>query len=210
MSSDFCAPFLPYNDIKQIADTFLNKYHPKRNYPTPIERIIELQFKISIIGIPGLLKVFEIDGWLSYSTKEIYVDKFMYDTRPPRFNFTLAYEIGHYILHKDIYKTVEIDSAAEWRKLIKSFPERQLAWFEWQARAFAGIVLVPSDLLTKRTNYYLGKIKKSGVTNNRIIIDRLLDVLAKDFEVSKPVIKKRFEKEQILPNGLQEELTLSF
>lgn len=59
------APRLPYDRLREIAESFLADYHPQRSMPLPIEEIIDLQFKIDIVPIPGIRGVLEIDAWIS-------------------------------------------------------------------------------------------------------------------------------------------------
>ncbi len=210
MVKKITAPYLSYELIQRKSKQFLKKHHSKNLYPIPIERIVEIDLKISIIGIPGLLDGLDIDGWLASNLREIYVDKNMYEKRPPRYNFTLAHEVGHFVLHSDIYRKNKIHKVADWQDFMQSLSEKQLSWFEWQARAFAGLILVPSHLLKERCGYYIKKIKAVGVKNREIILSRLLDLTAKDFFVSTSVIKKRLEKEKFLPNELQKTLFLDF
>ena len=201
---------MSYEDICKEAKKFLAKYHPDDGYSIPIERIVEVKLRISIIAIPGLLDVLEVDGWLASNLKEIFVDKSMYDRKPPRYSFTLAHEVGHYILHANLYRKYKINSTEGWVNFIQRFPERELRWFEWQARAFAGLILTPTHHLEKRCEYQLKRLKLTSVKDKRLILKKLLDLLARDFCVSTTVIKKRLEKEDDLPEDLRKVFLLNF
>ena len=48
------APFLPYDKIRPYAQLFLEKYHPTKTVPIPIEEIIEFELKMDIIPMPNL------------------------------------------------------------------------------------------------------------------------------------------------------------
>ena len=102
--SRIVVPFKDHDHIDKIARNFLQKHHPKDTYPIPIEKIIEFQLKLDIIPIPGLHKVFDIDGFLSSDRTGISVDDGIYHSRIGRYRFTLAHEIGHFILHKGLYE----------------------------------------------------------------------------------------------------------
>lgn len=158
--NNISVPVLNYDDIRVYAKKFLSKYNPSQKVPVPIEEIMEINFKIDIIPIPGLQQVLEIDGFTSSNLKEISVDEWMYKNRVNRYRFTLAHEIGHVILHKNIYDKYRFSSIDGYIKFIEELSEESLRWIEWQAYAFAGLVLVPSESLNNLTKLAIMNIKK--------------------------------------------------
>lgn len=201
-------PILSHEEIRKKSFIFLRTFHPTRDIPIPIEKIIDLKLKLHIIGIPGLLKFFEVDGFLLSNLKEIWVDNDLYTRRHPRYFFTLAHEIGHYFIHKKIYKQLKIKDTSSWKELIRNPDEEKIRWFEYQAYAFAGLVLVPLRELKRQYGYRLLEIKKAGGKTPSAILPVLIELLSKDFLVSRAVIKKRLEKEKILPQDLHKELLI--
>lgn len=195
MRSDIIAPFKNHNDIFKEAQKFLDKYHPQDTYPLPIEEIAEFHLKLDIIPIPGLHKAFDIDGFLSSNRKSIAVDDGIYQSRPGRYRFTLAHEIGHFILHKAIYEQYTFKNIDEWKRFVENFPEGEYSWFEWQAYEFAGLILVSFSHLEKRYLYHRKQIKDLGVQNDDVAIDRTIELLAEDFVVSREVILRRLKRE---------------
>ena len=188
-------PFKNHDHIKKIASDFLRKYHPKDTYPTPIEEIIELKLNIDIIPIPGLHETLEVDGFISADLSSISVDEYVYKHRHGRYRFTLAHEIGHAIMHEGVYKHHGFNTTEEWKKFMENFPEDQWSWLEWQANQFAGLILVPSHHLEKRLGYHSKQIKALGIKNEDVIMDRVVELLAQDFVVSRDVILRRIDKE---------------
>ncbi|MFH1363878.1 MAG: ImmA/IrrE family metallo-endopeptidase [Candidatus Omnitrophota bacterium] len=203
-------PYLNHEKVQIKAKSFLKKFNPADEIPVPIERIVDVQLGILITGIPGLLKQLDIDGFLLSDLKEIMVDKDLYDRQHPRFLFTLAHEMGHYFLHRKIYKQIAIKDTATWKAFHNSLEDDKLKWYEIQAHLFAGYILVPRNHLKKRCEIYLNKIKKAGIRNQALILDKLLHVLARDFMVSSAVIKRRLKREELLPVDLYKELLLTF
>ena len=67
--------------------------------------------------------------------KSILVDKraFMSPRLEYRLRFSVAHEIGHLILHRDIYAGLQHATAAEWFDYISAIPEVEYGWVEWQA-----------------------------------------------------------------------------
>lgn len=191
MSNNIKVPFKNHGHIKVVAENFLKKYHPKDTYPIPIEEIVEFKLGLDIIPLPSLHKAFDIDGFLSSDRTSISVDESVYQSRPGRYRFTLAHEVGHFILHKDLYEQHVFETIEEWKKFIEHFPEKDYSWFEWQAYEFAGLILVPPYHLNKRLKYHLKQIESLGIKNEDVITDRAVELLAEDFVVSREVIQRR-------------------
>lgn len=195
MDEEIIAPFKKHDHIREIAENFLKEYHLKDSFPTPIEEIVEFKLKLDIIPIPGLHKAFDIDGFLSSDRKSISVDDGIYQSRLGRYRFTLAHEVGHFILHKDLYEKQKFKTADDWKEFIKRFPEKQYNWFEWQAYEFAGLVLVPSHHLERRLKLHSKKIRSLGIKDDEVVLDRAIEFLGEDFVVSRDVIYRRLRRE---------------
>lgn len=200
MENDLEVPIISYDYIKSAANTFLKEYHPNQNIPVPIEEIIEFQMKKDIIPLPGLHQGFEIDGFTSSDLTSIYVDEFVYTSRPGRYRFTLAHEVGHIVLHKEIYQKANFQGIKEWKGFINSISEKNHSWLEYQAYAFGGLVLAPHEHLEKLTLFYVKSIRENEISfkeNWDFAWDLIAAKLAKEFEVSTQVIEKRLDKEKI-------------
>ena len=198
MAPSITAPFKDHEDIKKAAQHFLKVYHPQNNYPVPIEEIIEFGLNINIIPMPGLHDVLDTDGFLSSNLKDISVDEYIFLHRAGRYRFTLAHEIAHFTLHKNLYRQNNFTKIIEWKKFIEDFPEKQYHWFEWQANEFAGLVLVSPALLRERFTYQLKKIKSLNVKECDVIIEWVIELLTRDFEVSSEVIRIRLTKDSLI------------
>lgn len=94
MASGITAPFYSYEDIRRRADAFLGTHHAVASIPIPIEEIVEFRLGIDIVPMPGLHRLIETDGFITSDLKEIYVDEFVYVSRPGRYRFTLAHANG--------------------------------------------------------------------------------------------------------------------
>lgn len=199
----FQAPFLPYDKIRNIAEEFLDKYHPDGSLPVPIEEILEFKLKISLILLPGLRDRIEIEGFLSSDFTKIYIDEWAYTNRLFRTRFTIAHEIGHSILHKDLYSMAKFDSAEEWKDFISCIDPREYSFFELHARDFAGLILVPTDKLYEGIDEAIELYKNEGydpkdLFSNEMAIKYVSTFLSRKFEVSSIVIENRIRKEGLL------------
>ena len=195
MPEEITVPFISYDSIAKKADVFLGKYHPSRTVPVPIEEIIEFELRINIVPLPGLHRDFDLDGFIASNLKEISVDESASEAYPSRYRFTLAHEIGHIFLHKKIFQQATFSTFAEWKKFGNSIPEKDYGWLEWQANIFAGHVLVPQEDLEKLTAKAVKKLAGFGISikdSRDYAWEVIAENIAKDFEVSKDVIEKRF------------------
>jgi hypothetical protein len=191
---------LSYEGIRRKADEFLRRYNPKGTIPVPIEEIIEFEFGINIIPMPDLHKLFEIDGFTSSDLLDITVDQYVYENRPGRYRFTLAHEIGHVVLHADIYRAKKFQRVSEWMKFVNLIPQETHRWLEYQAYSFGGLVLAPREPLKKFTKEAVDQIRKEGIDlkkNWDFAWEVTADVLAKRFEVSTEVIEKRLNSDNV-------------
>jgi hypothetical protein len=87
----FDVPYLSYDNVREYAKTFLEKYHPSLELPIPIEWIIESDLNLHIHSIENLYRIFKQSGFLSLDRKVIYIDQYQYDNYVGKFRFTLAH-----------------------------------------------------------------------------------------------------------------------
>jgi Zn-dependent peptidase ImmA (M78 family) len=92
-----------------------------------------------------------MDGFITKDLKSIYVDEDLYmdDRYYKRVRFTIAHEIGHYVLHRGAIENQKFEGEEDWVKFRMNIDERELSWFEFQASEFAGRLLVPVDALVE-------------------------------------------------------------
>ena len=71
--------------------------------PVPVESIAEHFLKYDLeITDDGLFADPTFLGGISFETKTIFVNTSIEDNEG-RYTFTIAHEIGHHVLHKDVY-----------------------------------------------------------------------------------------------------------
>ena len=203
--SNISVSYLKYSEVKDFADKFLAQYHPSSDLPIPIEEIVEFQMGIDIFPMHGLATDFdgdnlEVEGYTSLHRKTITVDNDTYLKKPSRYRFTLAHEVGHIFMHSAVYELELFKNIDEWKDFIKCFPQSEYDKFEWQAYAFAGLVLVPGSPLETVVGRHLQEVisvvKQQGLNPKNFseyIWDTVYERVAKDFEVSPIVISKRVD-----------------
>lgn len=96
---------LSYDDIRKIAENFLNKYNPDDTIPVDIDDIAEFKLGIEIVPKAGIEMFLDADAYLTSDLKQIFIDERIYTYQEPRSRFSIAEEIGHFILHEKLYKS---------------------------------------------------------------------------------------------------------
>lgn len=169
-------PFISKELIKNKADSFRQEFW-NGSIPVDIEKIIGVKLRIDIIPIPGLEKLCNIDALISSDWQSIYVDeeKFNDERYINRLRFSLAHEIGHHVLHKDIYNSFKILSFEDFYSFIEKIPNDQYGFLETQAHLFASFLLVPRDQLIIVKEKVLNDYKKLIDIENHSIDNELLN-----------------------------------
>ena len=106
------------------------------------QRLFQYPDFIGDIRMPYLLN--DTNGFLGRHRKVIYVDEYQYDNFVEKYRFTLAHEVGHFVMHESVYEGLYFDSEQEFMEWLQSRPRNELGWFETQANWFAGQLLVPT------------------------------------------------------------------
>jgi Zn-dependent peptidase ImmA (M78 family) len=136
-------PKLSYLKIGERAEIFLAKYHSSLSLPIPVEEIAELKLGLSLVPIKTLKKDFDVDGFLDSTLTKIFIDFDLYTQQENRTRFTIAHEIGHLVLHQEIFQKINIKNEKDLHNLIENIDNDEYSWMEYQAYSFAGHLLVP-------------------------------------------------------------------
>lgn len=189
---------LSYNKIGQFANDFLKKYHSDFSLPIPIEEIAEQKLKLKILQKMNLKKDYDVEGFLISDFTTIFLDLQMYLDHENRTRFTIAHEIGHLILHKEIFKELNINSVEKLNYYSINLTDDEYSWLEYQAYSFASHVLVPKILLINEIKNKLGRIP--SMESPEVLAPFVQD-LPDIFNVSDAVILRRLQKEGILKSN---------
>lgn len=193
-------PYYSYADIGKQAQAFLSEYHPSLKLPIPIEDMVDVKMGINIFPFPRLYKDHNLNGFLSRDRRTIYVDELQYDQFNEKFRYTLAHELGHYILHKPCYDDLPFQSPDEYAAWRMSVPSEDIDWFEKHGDWFAEQVLVPTIQLEE---ICLSVVEKHRGTFSKLktipddIWSLISNEVARHFEVNPPVVEIRIRREGI-------------
>ena len=199
----FKAPYITKAEIDSAASDFTLKYWKDKSSPIDVEKIAEIDLRLNIIPVKNLLNDFGVDAFISRDMKSITIDYDIYD-RPvseSRRRFSIAHEIGHLVLHSEVYKSMTFTNPDEWIETVREIPEDQYSFLEFQAYEFAGRLLVPRDQLLKSL-----ALQKEIIATNRLysriedkeaLLDYVISKVSRDYKVSKNTIEKRLRSDGI-------------
>jgi Zn-dependent peptidase ImmA (M78 family) len=151
--------FVSSQDLERVAKQFLQQHHPSLELPIPIEEIAEFGLDLDIVPIPGLYRDYKIESWLSCDQQAIYIDQRQCEEMETRYRFSLAHEIGHLLLHSDLYKEVSLGSFEDWISFHEGLDAALRDSLEWQARSLAGRILVPAGPLLLQAQQRIDSVK---------------------------------------------------
>lgn len=189
---------LSYKRIGEIANQFLNNYHPHLSLPIPIEEIAEQKLNLRIHEQMNLKKDYDVDGFLTSGLTTIFIDFNLYMNFENRTRFTIAHEIGHFVLHGGLFKNLGINSIEDLNIFATKLTDEEHGWLEYQAYSFASHVLVPTQPLINELKKRLGRIPSLEAPEIlATVTEDLLDV----FQVSGDVLVRRLLKEGIVKSN---------
>lgn len=148
-------PRLSYQKIGQIADNFLQEYHPNLNLPIPIEEIAESKLNLKIIEEMNLKKDYDIDGFLTSDLTRIFIDFDLYMKFENRTRLTIAHEVGHLILHGQLFQDLKINSIEDLNSLAEKMTDDHQSWFvsKWEDLEDVGFFPYISFLYNTSNDY---------------------------------------------------------
>ena len=191
--------------IREEAEIFRKEHIFTSDLPVDIEHVIEATMGIIIIPVESLQKHCDMDGFISQDYKAIYVDEFLYtdDRYYKRVRFTIAHEIGHYVLHRSTIDNHKFRDVDDWIRFRLNLNDETVGWFETQASEFAGRLLVPIDPLVEefraKRNIVLKKYASwdSKPVPDDDLFSMVAPMICGRFDVSSDVIERRLRKENV-------------
>ena len=203
---NFECKWISKEDLWQTVHSFREEYWSEDTLPVDMEKIVEQRLRLNIEPIHSLLDDLDVDAFLKLDLSGIVVDYdcFMKERFQNRVRFSFAHEVGHFVLHKDIYEKVPFTNPEEWKYFVLNMADKEYRNFEWQANEFAGRLLVPRERLIVEVKKIYKIIEDSGIQqylsdDPGAVLSRVSPVLCKPFGVSENVIEKRVERESLWP-----------
>ena len=189
LGADGGIPEVSREEIVGRAEVVLKKCRLGNEVLVDIETICDT-LGANILPVADLFRCFHIDAFISADFKTIYVDEGEFKKSSPRYRFSVAHELGHFVLHRDYYPDM-VDDLDEWQNISD---ELMSAWAENQANCFAGNLLVPEDKLMQiLNNEFGGSFARNYWNASPAEFDGIFARVAKEFRVSEQVILRRMQ-----------------
>jgi hypothetical protein len=205
---NFKAPFIAPQDIWRLADELRNSVWPAKTIPVDVLSIAEFELELEIRPISRLKEDNDVDALLLGDWQTIVVDQnqYMDERYTNRLRFSIAHELGHYVLHQQVFRQMPKATLEEWITFMRDLPEKEYSFLEYHAYEFAGRFLVPPDALRQELETVIKIAEQSGMPRTQLQDDAHMQYLAKPisrrFEVSSSVIERRLQKEKLWPVSL--------
>ncbi len=207
MSQDprsFKAPFIERQQCWQAAESFRLQYWPSGDVPVDVLAIAEFDLDLEIRTITGLKEEADVDALLLGDWKTIVVDQEQYldDRFINRLRFSVAHELGHFVLHQVTFLAIPRDTPDTWINFMQEMPDSEYGFLEYHANEFAGRLLVPIGNLRVEFEKAIVQVEKIGIARHKLNDDHLSYLcipLSKHFAVSEDVIERRLTREGLWP-----------
>lgn len=207
MASDprhFKAPFLDQSQCWEAADQFRDKYWPSGEIPVEVLEIAEFDLDLEIRPITSLKEDADIDALLLGNWTTLLVDQrqYMDDRYVNRLKFSIAHELGHYVLHREVFKSIPRETSSQWIEFMQGMPDDQYGFLEFHAYEFAGRLLVPHGELAEQFEAVLAHAEANELSRELLTeahLSYLCKPLEEKFKVSQQVIEKRLQREKLWP-----------
>ncbi len=202
--ASFRAPFISPEQAWKEADRIRELYWPSGRLPVEVEEIL-WPLGLRLEPIQSLKESGDVDALLRSDLAAIMVDldEYMDDRRQNRIRFSMAHELGHFVLHGDLYRAIAYSSVEEWIDFVQRLPEDQYGFIEFHAYEFAGRLLVPVERLRKELERAAKEADKAGFTawdqSGDAAREYMANSLGRVFGVSTQVIEKRIIRERLWP-----------
>lgn len=202
---NFKAPYFSKDEIWRRADEFRNKVWPSNDIPVDVMSIVEFELDMQFRSVSSLREDDDVDALLLGDWQTIIVDQglFMDDRYSNRLRFSIAHELGHYVMHKNLFMQIPHATTEEWICFMRDIPETEYRYIEYHAHEFAGRFMVPPEALKTELEKALTLVEKKGLSRTKLVDDAHLSYLAngiaKPFDLSSEVIERRLKSEGLWP-----------
>lgn len=139
--------YLSASQIAALAAEFRERYAPGAVGALDIEAILEHDLGLQIVPRKNLSRMTGKKGWLSFDGRSVSVDEGLMCGSLGEYRFTITHEVAHFVLHRELLPERPPQNEEEFWIFHNQWSERDQWFLEWQAREWAGQVLVPPNEL---------------------------------------------------------------
>jgi Zn-dependent peptidase ImmA (M78 family) len=198
------------SNVWDEAESFRTRYLAEKRTELPVDvfSLVELTLQMDVIPFDDLFPKYRVDAALTPDFKGMYVDAESYVLwekgpvwKQNRLRFTVAHELGHYVLHREFAASVKFASFDHFARHFKGEDAARFG-MEQEANEFAGRLLVPVERLREHFDAFATQIRvilptwlKSGD-----IRAKFADQVAPKFGVHPQCILTRLDREGLWPS----------
>ncbi len=190
---NFKIPYISKNNLALIASEFLEENNKDGTLPIPIELIADM-CGVSIIPTKDLKSIWGIDAFITSSFSAIVIDQFSFENYEERARFTIAHELAHLILHRNVYRSLNINDENSYIDFQSNGDPKVKKRMEAQAYIFAGYVLMPKEQFKQDFNRLINSYGGLEHTTAEDFI-YLSDELSSKYKVSGESLRRQIELE---------------
>lgn len=164
MPEEIYCKYRSNEEIENEAISFSIEYNRADTVPFPIEEIVEIELGIEVVPLGNLHSMYGSSAFFSADFRRITVDSGIeHSNRLNDYRFSLAHEIGHYVLHKDKFEEMSFSDPESWyNEQMNRINDEHNKYFEIQANKFASYLLMPTKAVIDCTYPLIIEAKNKG------------------------------------------------
>jgi hypothetical protein len=170
--------------------------------PIDTFNVADLGLHFDIVPLPEMQELLGQPSAIVCSKRILYIDSQAFEKAerdaewiPPFLRFSMAHEIGHYIMHSQHWDQLGIETLDQYIGWFGHATNRMKDSLEYQADEFAGRFLVPVDKLIEEYDACVNSAP--SIHDLEDPADVIAEKIKGRFGVSASVIRKRIERENI-------------
>jgi Zn-dependent peptidase ImmA (M78 family) len=183
------------------------EYDVLREDRTPIDVFVFFEVDLGLDAIPfdNLTSKYRVEAAITADFTGLYLDAEQYalmekgpDWKLNRLRFTIAHELAHYYLHRDLPQVENFASLAGFAKWTPNYGGRKYTT-EQEADEFAGCLLVPETCLRSLFDKFASQAEEllPNFMQSSQVRDNFADQIAPRFGVNSKVIEIRLQRHGI-------------
>lgn len=175
--------------------------------PLDVFTFFEVDLRLDPIPFDNLTAKYRVEAAITADFTGIYLDAEQYalmergpDWKLNRLRFTVAHELAHYILHRDLPQKGHFSSLPDFARWTETYGGRKYT-IEQEANEFAGRLLVPLTRLQALFDEFAVEAERlvPNFTQSSSLRDKFAERVAPRFGVNAQVIAVRLDRDGIWP-----------
>jgi hypothetical protein len=198
----FRAPWITPEEIASVIKAIQKEFPICAQIPVNVlgfaEHDLKLEFHFKPISHLGQ------DAFLLRDFSGIVFDEgsFCDPASSKRLNFSVAHELGHFYMHRDVYGNCKFSSIDQWLDFVEKVSPPEYQKIEWQADEFAGQLLMPAPILAKALDETISDAEKEGYfpLGQDAVFEFCCRAMNRDFGVSQQAMQTRLRRSKLWPH----------